>query len=144
MNRALYAFIGGSAAIKLLLGIFVAVALADGLMGYSFRCSKVVDSEQEARKAIASFFSSDARRPRDLIDSLRKDGMTTEYLDNLKAGCGVPGKGCYVFRGDSKQNYNPNRWYAIAHIAPRDAHKSVVLEVECAEAIWLDHTLYGG
>ena len=85
-----------------LLGGLVALAgffLWSDLIGCS-RCARTVSSEQEARSALAAFFSSEIGRSRELVIDLRRDGLTDEHLAKLKAGC----DGCYVYRGESKQN----------------------------------------
>ena len=107
--------------------------------GCSAGCSQSVQSEQAARDAVATFFSSGSGHSSRLIADLRQDGMTDEYLANLKAGCPK----CYVFRGRRDRNQNPDAWYAMAGIAPSNEKKSVVLLVECANAVWLDEKLYG-
>jgi hypothetical protein len=97
-------------------------------------------SEEDVRLAISTFFSSDTRRARSLIDSLRKDGMTDEYLARLKAGCG----GCYVHLGRDRTGEDPKAWYAVAGIAPSFTKRTVVFLVECEHSVWIDHRLFGG
>jgi len=106
--------------------------------GCSLQCAQMVKSEQEARGAVAAFFSSEISRQ--FIANLRQDGLTDEYLVKLKVGC----DGCYVFRGERERNYDPSKWYAVAGIAPSTMKKDVVLLIECANSVRLDHTLYGG
>lgn len=110
-----------------------------GNLGCSFQsCSKKTTSESEARSAVSAFFSSESAAAQKLIAYLRKDGLEDEYLENLKNGC----RGCYVEKGN--ESYNRNAWYATALIAPKEKKRIVVLEIECAGSILLDHTFYGG
>jgi hypothetical protein len=108
--------------------------------GCSASCSRTVQSEQAARDAVAAFFSSGSGHSKLLIADLRRDGMTDEYLANLKAGCPE----CYVFRGEPERNQDSNAWYAMAGIAPAGEKKTIRLLVECANAVSLDERLYGG
>lgn len=103
-------------------------------------CSQTVQSGQAARDAVAAFFLSGSGHSKRLIADLRRDGMTDEYLSNLKAGC----VGCYVFRGRRERNQDPDSYYVMAGIAPPDAKRDVVLLVECANAVSLHERLYGG
>jgi hypothetical protein len=123
-------------------GIILAILMLLGFsdpFGCSQSCTRTVKSEQEAHLALAAFFSSDTRQSRRLIASLREDGMTDEYFNNLKAGC----PGCYVYAGHDHTE-DPNAWYTTTHIAPSSAKKSIVLLIECTNGVWLEHRLYGG
>jgi len=102
-------------------------------------CAHSVTSEEEAKSALASFFSSNGVGARRLIASLREDGMTDEYLAKLRGGCAS----CNFFRGD-ENSYDKGRWYVSTWIAAPANKKSVVFQIECATVVRLDHTLYGG
>jgi hypothetical protein len=121
--------------------------IMQGNLGCSFQaCSKKVTSESEARSAVSAFFSSESAAAQKLIAYLRKDGLEDEYLENLKNGC----RGCYIEKGNESYNRNAwyatnrNAWYATALIAPKEKKRTIVFEIECADSILLNHTLYGG
>jgi hypothetical protein len=107
--------------------------------GCSSACTEIVKSEQEAKTALAAFFTSHSRAANTLIASLRKDGMTDDHFAKLQSGCGS----CYVYRGNDNVE-NPNRWYVATSIAPQENKKMVVLEIECANTVSLNRRLYGG
>jgi hypothetical protein len=121
-----------------IMAIFAWLALASPF-GCRQSCTQTVKSEREVQLAVAGFFSSDTGQARRLIADLRKDGMTDEYFDNLKAGC----VGCYIHTGRSPTQ-DPKAWYAFVGIAPSSAKKDIELLVECTSAVWLDRRLYGG
>ena len=77
-----------------------------------------------------------------MIETLRKDGMTDDSLKRLQSGC----RGCYVFSGKERRRseYDERYWYAAVSIAPAEAKKDVVLEIQCPSIVRLHHTLYGG
>jgi hypothetical protein len=101
-------------------------------------CKKEPLSEQEARDAVALFFSSNSEAARSLIARLRGEGMSNEYLDLIKNGC----RDCYVHRGTWIEE--DSGWYLIAALAPPESKKSVVFKVGCSTNVWIDHRLYGG
>lgn len=103
-------------------------------------CSQYAQTENEAQEAIAIFFSSDTKRPRDLIKQLRKDGMVDEYLLRFQSGC----RNCIFYRGELQQFEDPDRWYLSSGIAPHSKKRTVVLRVDCPRRVILDRKLYGG
>jgi hypothetical protein len=107
--------------------------------GYSSACTETVKSEEEAKTALAAFFTSRSRAADGLIASLRKDGMTDDHFAKLQGGC----RSCYVYRGNDNVE-NPDNWYVATSIAAQENKKMVVLEIECANAVSLNRRLYGG
>ncbi len=102
-------------------------------------CEKKVASTEEAKHAISVFFNSDSKSAKRLIDDLRRDGLTDEYLKILQDGC----SDCYLKYGEREDD--PTAWYALASIAPPSpAQKIVVLKVDCEKSIVLERKLYGG
>ena len=102
-------------------------------------CSKKVKSADETKLAIAKFFTSNSSQALRIIEVLRKDGMTDEYLNNMRNGC----INCYIYR-ERDIGEDQTSWYAMTWIAPQSTKKAIVLEVECGNLVWLDRTLYGG
>lgn len=107
--------------------------------GCSSTCTETIRSEQEAKTALAAFFTSHSRAANALIASLRKDGMTDDHFAKLQSGCG----NCYVYRGNDNLE-NPDNWYVATSIAPMENKKMVVLEIECRNTVSMNRRLYGG
>jgi hypothetical protein len=126
----------GSFAVLLAVGAFF---IWTDPFGRSSACTETVKSEQEAKTALAAFFTSHSRPANALIASLRKDGMTDDHFAKLQSGC----RSCYVYRGNDNVE-NPNNWYVATSIVPQENKKMVVLEIECANTVSLNRRLYGG
>ena len=107
--------------------------------GCTSACRQTVKSEQEAKTALAVFFTSHSRAANALIASLQKDGMTDDHFAKLQGGC----RSCYVYRGSDNLE-NPDNWYVATSIAPQENKRIVVLEIECGNAVSLNRRLYGG
>jgi hypothetical protein len=120
----------------LVLLTFAAIAL---LMPHAPVCKKPVDTESDVRRALAAFFNSGTDQARDFIAELRQDGMVEEYLVRVQSGCET----CVVLRGRPPAE-NPNSWYVPLLMAPPERKRAIILEVQCADLIRLDATLYGG
>ena len=121
--------------------LLVGLLCSAGCSGNS--CSEIVSSEDEAKQALQKFFTSDTSAARDLIATLRKDGMTDEWLNSLQGGC----RECYFFRGDTRNDdyFNDKRyWYVMTEIVPPEKKKTVELEIRCASDTRLNLRLYGG
>jgi hypothetical protein len=122
----------------LLFGVLLGASV--GTAGCSFNsCAENVKSEEEAHRAVASFYSAQTYTAKRAIAELRQEGMTDEYLTRLQQGC----SDCYLFPGSERQGYEPDSWYATVSIAPAEKKRAVILEIDCAESVLLSHTLHG-
>jgi hypothetical protein len=122
-----------------LFALMIASAQAS-LVGCSSKaCAEKVKSDSEARQALAAFLTSDSAASRRFIADLIKDGMRDESLVRMKTGC----RPCVVRQGNGPTE-NPDSWYIVTSIAPREEKKWIVLEVECTNAVRIDSKLYGG
>jgi len=119
--------------------IVVLFAVANPIGCSSQACVHLVQSEEEARRALSIFLTSDTPASRRLIAELRTDGMRDEFLTEMRSGCST----CVVRRG-YKPTEDPYKWYVFTWIAPREEKKSVNLEIDCENAVWLESKAYGG
>jgi hypothetical protein len=134
--RTRFVRVASIAAVLLVIGAF---SVWIDPFGCSSACTETIRSEQEAKTALAAFFTSHSRTADALIASLRKDGMTDDHFAKLQSGC----SSCYVYRGSDNLE-NPNNWYVATSIAPLENKKMVVLEIECRNTVSLNRRLYGG
>jgi hypothetical protein len=131
-------FIHAASIVSILLAIGAFFIWTDPF-GCSSACAETVKSEEEAKAALAAFFTSRSRAANALIESLRKDGMTDDHFAKLQSGC----RSCYVYRGNDNVE-NSYNWYVATSIAPQENKKMVVLEIECKNSVLMNRRLYGG
>jgi hypothetical protein len=105
-----------------------------------FGCAEPVRLKEQAHQALAAFFSTDSGQSRRVIAELRIDGMTDEHLAKLRNGCAS----CYLYIGEKRQHENPERWYVATSIAPQEAKRLVIFEIECESSVSIHAKLYGG
>lgn len=101
-------------------------------------CARKASSVDEARRALGAFFSSNAAASARLIAELREEGLVDDVLIRLRQGC----QGCYIALG--KDGEDPTSWYLFLSIAPLEAKRHVVLEIECENSVRLAYTAHGG
>src|SRR4051794_29232333 len=82
---------------------------------WSESCSDKVKSQDETRRALAQFLTSDTTASRRLIGELRKDGMRDEFLREMQTGC----RTCVVRPGTSPTE-DPTKWYVYTSIVPQE------------------------